>query len=75
MSGAHKVQFKRVIDLLKERGAGRILVFGGGLIHSDDFPYLSEIGVKAIFTPGATAASILTAVDRMLLERTHATVE
>ena len=59
MTGAHKVLFKRVIDLLRERGAAdEILVFGGGLIHPDDFPYLTEIGVKAIFTPGATAQSI-----------------
>ena len=52
MSGAHKVQFKRVIDLLKDRGAESILVFGGGMIHPDDFPYLRELGVKEIFTPG-----------------------
>ena len=75
MSGAHKVQFKRVIELLKEQGADGILVFGGGLIHSEDFPYLREFGVKAIFTPGATAASILTTIDRMLVERTHETVK
>ena len=51
MSGGHRVQFKRVLDLLKERGADGIVVFGGGLIHPDDFPYLSKIGAKEIFTP------------------------
>ncbi len=75
MSGAHKVHFKRVIDLLAERGAENILVFGGGLIHPDDFPYLTEIGVKAIFTPGAAADSVLTVIERMLKERSHSGVE
>ncbi len=75
MSGAHKVHFKRVIDLLAERGAESILVFGGGLIHPDDFAYMSGIGVKAIFTPGASADSILTSIERMLEERSHASVE
>jgi methylmalonyl-CoA mutase, C-terminal domain len=74
MSGAHKVLFERVLDLLKEKGANRILVFGGGLIHPDDFPFLSEIGVKEIFTAGASAESILTAIDRMLGERARQTV-
>ncbi len=75
MSGAHKVHFKRVIDLLAERGEQNILVFGGGLIHPDDFPYLTSIGVKAIFTPGAPADSVLTVVERMLKERSHSEVK
>ena len=52
LSGAHRVLFKRVIDLLEEHGAEDIMVFGGGTIHENDIPYLKEIGVKAIFTPG-----------------------
>ena|ERR1017187_9822749 len=72
MSGAHKVHFKRVIELLKERRADNVLVFGGGLIHPDDFPYLTEIGVKAIFTSGASAESILATIERLLHERSHA---
>ena len=62
-----------MIDLLKERGADDIPVFGGGLIHPDDFPFLTEIGVKAIFTPGATADSIRKNVERVLLDRISAT--
>jgi methylmalonyl-CoA mutase, C-terminal domain len=73
MSGAHKVHFKRVIDLLAQKGAENTLVFGGGLIHPDDFAYMTEIGVKAIFTPGTSADSILSSVERMLKERRHAT--
>ena len=32
LSGAHLVQFPAVIDLLKQRGAGDVVVFGGGII-------------------------------------------
>jgi methylmalonyl-CoA mutase, C-terminal domain len=66
LSGAHRFLFQRVIDLLAQRGAGRILVFGGGTIPDDDIPHLKEIGVRAIFTPGASAKSILSTIDGLL---------
>jgi len=69
LSGAHKVLFKRVIDLLEERGAGDVMVFGGGTIPESDVPYLKEIGVRAIFTPGASAKSILSSVEQMFSKR------
>ncbi|MGP0063887.1 MAG: cobalamin B12-binding domain-containing protein [Isosphaeraceae bacterium] len=72
LSGAHNVLFKRVIDLLNEHDAGDILVFGGGTIPEADVPYLEGLGVKAVFTPGTPAAEILSAVDRILQERTRA---
>ncbi len=69
LSGAHKVLFQRVIDLLKASGAPGIIVFGGGLIHPSDVEYLKQIGVKAIFTPGARAESILEAIDKLMASR------
>ena len=66
LSGAHRALFKGVIDALRRRGAGDILVIGGGTIPADDIPYLEEIGVRAVFTPGASAGSILSAIDRLL---------
>jgi methylmalonyl-CoA mutase, C-terminal domain len=66
LSGAHNVLFKRVVDLLREKGAGDILVFGGGTIPADDVPYLTELGVKAVFTPGTPAATIVAAVRGLL---------
>jgi methylmalonyl-CoA mutase, C-terminal domain len=59
LSGAHMTLFKRVIDLLKERGAGDILVFGGGIIPAEDIPELTELGVAAIFTPGTPTQAIV----------------
>ncbi|GAA2776730.1 cobalamin B12-binding domain-containing protein [Streptomyces rameus] len=59
LSGAHNTLFAAVIDLLKEREAEDILVFGGGIIPEEDIPPLKEKGVAAIFTPGATTTSIV----------------
>lgn len=58
LSGAHMTQFKRVIELLGERDATDIVVFGGGIIPEDDIPVLQELGVSRIFTPGATTSEI-----------------
>ncbi len=52
LSGAHATVFPRVLELLKEKGASDISVFGGGVIPEDDIPALYKAGVTRIFTPG-----------------------
>jgi methylmalonyl-CoA mutase, C-terminal domain len=59
LSGAHMTLFPEVIRLLRERGAGEIAIFGGGIIPEDDVRELAAAGVKAIFTPGATTEQII----------------
>jgi methylmalonyl-CoA mutase C-terminal domain/subunit len=59
LSGAHMTLFRRVLELLRERGAEDIVVFGGGIIPDADIPELAEMGVARIFTPGATTQSIV----------------
>ena len=59
LSGAHMTLVPRVVELLKERDASDILVFGGGIIPDDDIPQLEGIGVAKIFTPGATTHEIV----------------
>ncbi|MFM8156126.1 MAG: cobalamin B12-binding domain-containing protein [Actinomycetes bacterium] len=59
LSGAHLTLFAEVMDLLKERGATDILVFGGGIIPDDDIPVLKDMGVAEIFTPGTAMQSIV----------------
>ncbi len=54
LSGAHDYIFPQVIQLLKEKGANDIVVFGGGIIPEEDIPPLKEIGVRAIFLPGTS---------------------
>jgi methylmalonyl-CoA mutase, C-terminal domain len=52
LSGAHNVIVPRVMALLKERGAGDILVVLGGTIPEQDIEFLKSLGVAAIFGPG-----------------------
>ena len=59
LSGAHNYLFKRVLELLKEKGADDIVVFGGGIIPPEDIRALKELGVKEIFTPGASTQEII----------------
>lgn len=58
-SGAHMTLFPKVVRGLRERGAGDIVVFGGGIIPKDDIPKLEEAGVERIFTPGASTQEIV----------------
>jgi methylmalonyl-CoA mutase C-terminal domain/subunit len=59
LSGAHRVLFPSVVELLKEQQSGDILVFGGGIIPQDDIPWLKEKGIKEVFTPGASTEDII----------------
>ncbi|MCL4478959.1 MAG: cobalamin B12-binding domain-containing protein [Deltaproteobacteria bacterium] len=59
LSGAHNTLFKKVVDLLKEKGLTDITVFGGGIIPEEDVKYLKGIGVKGLFTPGTSMEEIV----------------
>jgi methylmalonyl-CoA mutase cobalamin-binding domain/chain len=59
LSGAHNYLFKRVLELLREKGAEDIVVFGGGIIPAEDIAALKAMGVKELFTPGATTQDII----------------
>lgn len=52
LSGAHNHLFPKVVQLLQDKGAGDIMVVGGGVIPDEDIPFLKENGVAEIFTPG-----------------------
>jgi methylmalonyl-CoA mutase C-terminal domain/subunit len=58
-SGAHMTLFPRVVQLLRERGAGDVVVFGGGIIPKDDIAPLRDAGIEEIFTPGAPTSTIV----------------
>ncbi|HET7431978.1 MAG TPA: cobalamin B12-binding domain-containing protein [Nocardioides sp.] len=58
LSGAHMTLFRRLVQLLEERDASDIRVFGGGIIPDEDIPVLEELGVAKVFTPGATTGEI-----------------
>src|SRR6195952_1645927 len=58
LSGAHMTLFRKIMELLEERDASDIVVFGGGIVPEEDVAPLNEIGVAKIFTPGATTTEI-----------------
>jgi methylmalonyl-CoA mutase C-terminal domain/subunit len=59
LSGAHLTLFRRTVELLAEREAGDIIVFGGGIIPDADVPELEAMGVRKIFGPGTSMHEIV----------------
>jgi methylmalonyl-CoA mutase C-terminal domain/subunit len=59
LSGAHMTLFRKLVDLLTERDATDIVVFGGGIIPDADIPELKAMGVAEIFTPGTPTHEIV----------------
>jgi methylmalonyl-CoA mutase C-terminal domain/subunit len=68
LSGAHMTQFRRVLELLRERDATDIVVFGGGIIPEADIAELQQLGGARIFTPGAPTTEIVAWVNETLGE-------
>jgi methylmalonyl-CoA mutase C-terminal domain/subunit len=59
LSGAHMTLFPEIINLLKEKGAEDIIVFGGGIVPKDDVEKLKNFGVKEIFLPGTSTVDVV----------------
>ncbi|MDD2442894.1 MAG: cobalamin B12-binding domain-containing protein [Desulfotomaculaceae bacterium] len=59
LSGAHATLFPLVVNLLKEKGAGDILVVGGGIIPDEDVPDLKAAGIAEVFGPGTPLESVV----------------
>lgn len=59
LSGAHNTLFPEVVEGLKAKGMGDVLVIGGGVIPAADIPGLEAAGVKAIFTPGTPTKDLI----------------
>ena len=70
LSGAHMTLFSRVLELLRARDAGDILVIGGGIIPEDDAKALKALGVAAIFGPGTPTSEPIRFL-REHFEKTH----
>lgn len=64
LSGAHMTLFPAIVDLLRQRGGGDKLIFGGGIIPDDDIAALEKAGVSRLFTPGASTVEIIDWVTR-----------
>ncbi|WP_042383334.1 cobalamin B12-binding domain-containing protein [Streptacidiphilus melanogenes] len=66
LSGAHMTLCAKIVELLRERDAADIVVFGGGIIPDDDIPQLKALGVAEIFTPGAPTREVVSWVESHL---------
>lgn len=66
LSGAHNHLFPRVVEALKEKSAGDIPVFGGGIIPIDDIPGLKKAGIREIFQPGTTIQEIVRFIEKII---------
>ena len=69
LSGAHMTLVPRVVELLREQGAGDVLVTVGGTIPADDIPQLEQLGVAAVFTPGAPTQGIIDFIEGAVAQR------
>ena len=69
LSGAHMELFSEVVERLKQKGMGSVLVVAGGIIPEDDVSSLQRIGVKAVFGPGTPTSEIVDSIQRLVTDR------
>ena len=69
LSGAHVELFSEVMERLKQKGIGDVMVIAGGIIPEDDVPSLQRIGIKAIFGPGTPTSEIVDSIKRLIAGR------
>ena len=70
LSGAHKVLFPRILELLKHKGLKDVMVFAGGIIPAEDVAEMKKLGIREIFGPGTTTETIIQYVKENLPKRT-----
>ena len=69
LSGAHMTLFPKVVKLLREAGADRVLVTGGGIIPKEDMEKLRELGVGQLFGPGTPTSDAVTYIRDWFAEQ------
>jgi methylmalonyl-CoA mutase C-terminal domain/subunit len=69
LSGAHMTLFPAVIDLLRQKGAESIAVFGGGIIPDEEIEKLEKAGIDRLFTPGASTKEIVEYIHQKFGEK------
>jgi methylmalonyl-CoA mutase, C-terminal domain len=69
LSGAHMTLIPKIVDALRDRGLGDVLVFAGGIIPNDDISTLRNAGVAEVFTPGSSLGDITSWLETALDSR------
>ncbi|WP_084268783.1 methylmalonyl-CoA epimerase [Oceanobacillus damuensis] len=70
LSGAHRTLFPKVLEELKHRDAIDIPVIGGGVIPSEDIPYLIDQGIRKIFTSGSSTEVLADYIQELIDPKT-----
>ncbi|GMQ75881.1 MAG: cobalamin B12-binding domain-containing protein [Gammaproteobacteria bacterium] len=69
LSGAHMTVFPRVLELLRQHGAGDIMLVGGGVMPDDDMLRLKAMGVKEVLLQDTPPKTIVETIERLVDER------
>ncbi len=69
LSGAHNVLFPEILDLLKQKGGGDILVLAGGIIPDKDIAAMKALGIREIFLPGTPTQTLVDFIRKEAGER------
>ena len=72
LSGAHMHICPRLMELLREKGLGHIVVLVGGIIPDVDIPQLKAMGVAGIFLPGSPMKDIVQFINQQVQPRAEA---
>ena len=59
LSGAHMTLFQRVLELMRAKGIGDVLLTGGGIIPKEDVAALRQLGVGELFGPGTSTGAVI----------------
>ncbi len=68
LAAGHKTLLPQVIEELKKLGREDIVVVAGGVIPAQDYDYLYQAGVAAIFGPGTPVATSVIKMLEILLD-------
>jgi len=69
LSGAHLELIPPILEGLRQRGKGDVLVLVGGIIPEEDRPILKQMGVHEVFGPGTPTQAIVDHIRRAMEER------
>jgi len=69
LNGAHMTAFPKVAKLIRQKGAGEILLVGGGIIPDEDKPVLERQDITGNFGPGTPLKTIIEHVERVVRDR------
>lgn len=66
LSGNHLSLGPKVVELLRERGAGDVMVLMGGVIPPEDFPKLRDKGIAEVFGPETPIEKIVNFINQRI---------